>query len=125
MFSRLLTAVGVIFVLTGTANTQEIYKREPPYMSIFGLRGVDTLEVEPGLYTYRHGGFRNIFMVTSDGVIATDPINPTAAAAMREEIAKVTDQPVKGTSKNTRHLVPERCRIGVTFFCGREALVVG
>ena len=31
----------------------------------------------------------------------------------------------KGTSKNTRHLVPERCRIGVTFFCGREALVVG
>ena len=22
----------------------------------------------------------------------------------------------KGTSKNTRHLVPERCRIGVTFF---------
>ena len=36
-----------------------------------------------------------------------------------------SQEELKGTSKNTRHLVPERCRIGVTFFCGREALVVG
>ena len=36
-----------------------------------------------------------MFVVTGDGVIATDPINPTAATAMRDEIRKVTDQPVK------------------------------
>ncbi|MDG2321839.1 MAG: MBL fold metallo-hydrolase [Rhodospirillaceae bacterium] len=77
------------------ASAQDVYERKPPYMSIFGLRGYKTIEVEPGLYTFRYGGFRNIFVVTDDGVIATDPINPTAAAVMREEIAKITNQPVK------------------------------
>lgn len=93
--TRLLAALCAVLLFSTSVASQDVYKREPPYMSIFGLRGYDTIEVEPGLYTFRHGGFRNIFIVTEDGVIATDPINATAAAVMREEIAKVTDQPVK------------------------------
>lgn len=61
----------------------------------FGVRGHDTQEIAPGLYTFRYTGTRNIFMVTKDGVIATDPISPEAAKVMREEIRKITDKPVK------------------------------
>jgi len=58
-------------------------------------RGYDTHKIADGLYTFRLGTARNIFLVTDDGVIATDPISPEAAAIYREEIRKVTDQPVK------------------------------
>jgi glyoxylase-like metal-dependent hydrolase (beta-lactamase superfamily II) len=63
--------------------------------NLFNLNGFDTEEIAPGLYTFRYGYTRNIFMVTDDGVIATDPISPEAAKVYRAEIAKVTDQPVK------------------------------
>src|ERR1700752_3403355 len=46
-------------------------------------------------YTSRYLFHRNVFLVTSDGVIAPDPISPDAAAAMMEEIRRVTDRPVK------------------------------
>ena len=43
-----------------------------------------------------------------------------AMAEMLFDLIKTGDKSgtfgLKGTSKNTRHLVPERCRIGVTFF---------
>ena len=63
--------------------------------NVFNLSGYDTEEIAPGLYSFRFGYTRNIFLVTEDGVIATDPISPEAAKAYREEIAKITDQPVK------------------------------
>ena len=49
----------------------------------------------PRALFFRYGYVRNIFLVTDDGVIATDPISPEAAKVYRAEIAKVTDQPVK------------------------------
>jgi glyoxylase-like metal-dependent hydrolase (beta-lactamase superfamily II) len=55
----------------------------------------ETTKVADGVYTFRYQFHRNVFLVTSDGVIATDPISPDAAAAMMEEIRKVTDKPVK------------------------------
>ncbi len=66
-----------------------------PAWNAFTVRGFDTTEIAPGLYTFRYTGTRNIFMVTPDGVIATDPISPEAAKVMRAEIRKVTDKPVK------------------------------
>lgn len=47
------------------------------------------------VYLYQHGFHSNIFVITDDGVIATDPISPRAAAACLKEIRKLTDQPVK------------------------------
>ncbi len=55
-------------------------------------------EVEPvadGLYTFRWGAARIMFMITDEGVIVTDPLNFRAAKSLREAIAKMTDQPVK------------------------------
>jgi len=61
-----------------------------------------------GLYAFRIGMRRSIFVVGDDGVIATDPLNINAARIYREEIAKVTDKPVKYiayTSSFLNHVV--------------------
>lgn len=47
------------------------------------------------LYSFRWGAYRSLFMVTAEGVIATDPISPEAAAEYRKAIRSVTDQPVR------------------------------
>lgn len=48
-----------------------------------------------GLYVFRWWVYRNIFLVTDEGVIVTDPLNPKAAKLLQSEIRKVTDKPVK------------------------------
>lgn len=48
-----------------------------------------------GLYVFRWWVYRNIFVVTDEGVIVTDPMNPKAAKLLQSEIRKVTDKPVK------------------------------
>ncbi len=54
-----------------------------------------TTELAPGLYTYGNFGRRSLFVVTSEGVIATDPVDPAFATDYRAAIRKVTDKPVK------------------------------
>ena len=46
-------------------------------------------------YSFRFFIHRNMIVVTSDGVIVTDPISPAAAEPMMAEIKKITDKPVK------------------------------
>ena len=51
-----------------------------------------------GVYIFRNGGHQSMFIVTSEGVIATDPIGygrPTGGADYVAEIRKVTSQPIK------------------------------
>jgi len=48
-----------------------------------------------GLYVFRWWVYRNIFIVTDEGVIVTDPMNPKAAKLLQAEIRKITDKPVK------------------------------
>ncbi|MCK5901692.1 MAG: MBL fold metallo-hydrolase [Cocleimonas sp.] len=48
-----------------------------------------------GLYVFRWWVYRNLFIVTDDGVIVTDPMNSKAANILRNEIRKITDKPVK------------------------------
>ncbi|GIK35400.1 MAG: hypothetical protein AMXMBFR45_05050 [Gammaproteobacteria bacterium] len=56
-----------------------------------------------GLYAFRYGPYRDIFVVGDQGVIATDPLSSVAAAALKEEIAKVTDLPVKFVAYSHSH----------------------
>jgi glyoxylase-like metal-dependent hydrolase (beta-lactamase superfamily II) len=54
--------------------------------------------VEPladGVYTFRAKFYANLFIVTPEGVIATDPINPSVARLYRLAIRQVTQQPVR------------------------------
>lgn len=60
----------------------------------FALAGHSTTKLADGVYAFRNTGTRSIFMVTNDGVIATDPVSETHAKLMRQAIAEVTDQPV-------------------------------
>jgi glyoxylase-like metal-dependent hydrolase (beta-lactamase superfamily II) len=48
-----------------------------------------------GVYCFRAYFYANIFIVTSEGVIATDPINPAVARLYRLAIQQVTRQPVR------------------------------
>jgi glyoxylase-like metal-dependent hydrolase (beta-lactamase superfamily II) len=61
---------------------------------------IQTTKVEgtEGAYVFRNGAHQSIFIVTNDGVIATDPVaygRPTGGQAYLDEIRKVTDKPVK------------------------------
>src|SRR3954454_5408746 len=51
-----------------------------------------------GVYIFRNGGHQSMFVVTSAGVIATDPVaygRPTGGQQYVDEIKKVTDKPIK------------------------------
>lgn len=87
-----LTAV----VLSGTAHAQQpaapAAKPDRPPFATTKVDGTD------GVYVFRYGNHQAMFVVTSDGVIATDPISygrPQAAVTYVEEIRKITDQPIR------------------------------
>ncbi len=52
-------------------------------------------QLTPDVYLFQKGFHSNIFVVTTDGVVATDPISPSAAKECLAEIRKITDQPVR------------------------------
>jgi glyoxylase-like metal-dependent hydrolase (beta-lactamase superfamily II) len=56
-----------------------------------------TTKVADNVYMFRYEGHQAMFVVTSEGVIATDPIseNRPAAAAYLAEIRKVTQAPIR------------------------------
>src|SRR5215475_12365565 len=61
---------------------------------------IETTKVEgtDNVYIFRNGNHQSMFVVTKDGVIATDPIGygrPTGGADYVAEIKKVTDKPIK------------------------------
>ncbi len=67
------------------------------------VQGHDVTELGPGYYTFRYKGTRNIFLITSKGVIATDPIEPEAARILRAEIRKLTPLPVRYVVYSHQH----------------------
>jgi glyoxylase-like metal-dependent hydrolase (beta-lactamase superfamily II) len=60
-----------------------------------GIEFSQTEKLADGLYTFRYGPYRSLFMVTAGGVIVTDPQSPEAAAQYRKAIAAVTALPVE------------------------------
>ena len=76
-------------ILGGLAQGQQ--QQQPP----FETKKVDGAD---NVYTFRYGGGQAMFIVTSAGVIATDPIGygrPQAPTTYLEEIRKITNQPVR------------------------------
>ncbi len=61
---------------------------------------IATTKVEgtDNVYVFRNGNHQSMFVVTPDGVIATDPVaygRPTGGQTYVDEIRKVTDKPIK------------------------------
>lgn len=55
----------------------------------------ETNEVADGIFSFRYRDHRTIFVVTSEGIIVTDPLNPRAAPLLMAAIKAISDQPIK------------------------------
>ncbi len=88
--SRSVTALlaGVLAIAALPAAAQA---PTPPPFSATKVEGTD------GVYIFRYQGHQAMFVVTPDGVIATDPIGERrpAAAAYIAEIRKITQAPIR------------------------------
>ena len=74
------------------ASTAPVSTPARPQIQTTKVDGTD------GVYIFRNGNHQSIFIVTGDGVIATDPIaygRPTGGADYVAEIRKITSQPIK------------------------------
>jgi len=81
---RSLLAIFIVltaFVLSGNAQAQQ------PQRSIVKIAG--------DLYRFQNNTHYSVFLVTRDGIIATDPINAGAAQWLKSEIDRRFGQPVK------------------------------
>src|SRR6202049_2819604 len=85
---KTLNVVAILAALpsgTGTAMAQN-----PPPVSTRKVDGTDNV------YVFRYGGHQSMFVVTSQGVIATDPISYLRPAKPYiDAIKAVTDKPIK------------------------------
>jgi glyoxylase-like metal-dependent hydrolase (beta-lactamase superfamily II) len=83
--TAMLVSLAALGVLGGAASAQA-----PPLFA--------TTKVTENVYIFRYGGHQAMFVVTPDGVIATDPIayrRPQAATTYIDEIRKITQAPIK------------------------------
>lgn len=55
---------------------------------------VPTEEIGNGVYVFRYGAYRSLFVANDAGVIVTDPLNEEAASLYLKEIRKITAAPV-------------------------------
>ncbi len=66
----------------------------------------ETKKITDSVYLFRYGGHQAMFVVTPDGVIATDPIaylRPQAATTYIDEIRKITQAPIKWVVYSHHH----------------------
>jgi len=87
---KIATRFFLAALLSGLVSMPVAAQFVPP-----GITPSETVRIADGLYAFRWGAYRSLFMVTNEGVIATDPIAPDAAVEYRKAIAAVTDQPVR------------------------------
>jgi len=84
--TRLLLGIALAVSFSATAQTPR------PMIATTKVEGTENV------YIFRHGNHQAMFVVTSDGVIATDPVaygRPQGGAAYVAEIRKVTDKPIR------------------------------
>src|SRR5580693_565036 len=89
--SRLATAL-FAGILAAAALPAFAQAPTPPLFSTTKVEGTD------GVYIFRYQGHQAMFIVTPEGVIATDPIGerrPQAVTTYIEEIRKITKAPIK------------------------------
>ena len=77
---RLLITMVVMAIGAGAASAQDA-KRE-------------FTRVTDDVYRFQNRFHVNMFVITGNGVLVTDPINPEAANWLRAEIGQLTDQPI-------------------------------
>ena len=87
-----LAGVAAALIVAGCATTALAQQAQRPQIETTKVEGTDNV------YIFRNGNHQSMFIVTKDGVIATDPIaygRPTGGQDYIAEIKKVTDKPIK------------------------------
>jgi hypothetical protein len=85
---NVIIIVAALIVGAGAATAQNA-----PPVSTKKVEGTDNV------YIFRYGGHQSMFVVTSQGVIATDPISYLRPAKPYiDAIKAVTDKPIKSSS---------------------------
>jgi glyoxylase-like metal-dependent hydrolase (beta-lactamase superfamily II) len=87
--NALIVGAVAAFALVGVTQAQQPARPQIQTTKVDGTEGV---------YVFRNGGHQAMFVVTPEGVIATDPVaygRPTGGQAYLDEIRKVTDKPVR------------------------------
>jgi glyoxylase-like metal-dependent hydrolase (beta-lactamase superfamily II) len=102
-----VAAFALSFIAAGSSSAQQSPALAPaapaqpaspaaqPTPAPFATTKVEGTE---NVYVFRYGGHQSMFVVTSAGVIATDPISygrPQAAKTYIDEIKKVTNAPIR------------------------------
>jgi len=92
---RRLSSVLMCVVMLAASVTLIHAQDKPPARPAFATTKVDGTD---NVYIFRNGGHQAMFIVTEEGVIATDPVaygRPTGGQLYLDEIRKVTDKPVR------------------------------
>src|SRR4051812_20032365 len=90
--SRILAGIAAGLLAASFATSVQAQAPQQPPFATTKVEGTD------GVYVFRNGGAQSMFIVTKDGVIATDPIGyqrPEGVNDYINEIKKVTDKPIK------------------------------
>ena len=88
----LFTSVGAALLAAALGMPAQAQQAQRPQIETKKVDGTDNV------YLFRNGNHQAIFIVTKDGVIATDPVahgRPTGGQQYVDEIKKVTDKPIK------------------------------
>lgn len=86
-----------------------------------------TTKVAEGVYMFRYMFHQAMFVVTPEGVIATDPISEEAAKVYVQEIKKITSQPVKYvvySHHHADHITGGAAFQGATFIAHKNAKAI-
>ncbi len=93
MMSRIgVASIAVALLAIAVLGVGDAQQAERPPFATTKVDGTNNV------YIFRHGNHQAMFIVTPEGVIATDPIaygRPTGGQTYLDEIRKVTDKPVK------------------------------
>ena len=86
------TSAGAALLAAALGMPAQAQQAQRPPIETTKVDGTDNV------YIFRNGNHQSIFIVTKDGVIATDPVaygKPTGGQAYVDAIKKVTDKPIK------------------------------
>jgi glyoxylase-like metal-dependent hydrolase (beta-lactamase superfamily II) len=92
MSGRLFTSIGAALLATALVGPVQAQQAQRPQTEVTKVDGTDNV------YIWRNGNHQSMFIVTNDGVIATDPVaygRPTGGKDYVDAIKKVTDKPIK------------------------------
>jgi glyoxylase-like metal-dependent hydrolase (beta-lactamase superfamily II) len=99
----LFAAVMLAGATHADVQPQLVSQADKPLFPGSRLQMWDVERITDDVYGFRYSIYRSAFVVTPEGVMVIDPINPKAAAILREEIRKVTDKPVKFVAYTHSH----------------------